>query len=118
MSDRQARGLAAENWLIGRLANRRVQLRHHRYGCRLGEIDLVLEDPDHIVMVEVRYRSSLTAAIQSIDWHKRRRLKACAYVWLANNPTDKVIRFDTVGISGTPPNWRLRWIPHAFEMDD
>ncbi len=100
------------------LTRRRVRIRHRRYACRMGEIDLVLETPETIVMVEVRYRQRLTRAVESVDRHKRRRLRACAQFWLANNPTDKPVRFDTVGVCGGAPAFRCRWITNAFEMDD
>lgn len=74
-----------------------------RYRCRMGEIDLVIQDRDFIVMLEIRLRKQLDSAGYSIDWHKRQKLKRCAEHWLATHPqfNQKLIRFDALLLQQT-----------------
>ena len=84
------------------------------YRCKLGEIDLIMQDGDTLVMVEVRYRKSDTygSALESITRKKQSRIIAAAGLYLAVNKIDQPVRFDVIAISG---DQSLNWIANAFQ---
>jgi putative endonuclease len=95
-----------------------VLARGHR--CRLGELDLVCRDGAHVVVVEVRARSSgaLCSAVESIGPHKRRRIVQATRHFLMLHQQWQVapIRFDVVAfddIDAAEP--RVQWIKNAFD---
>jgi putative endonuclease len=90
------------------------------FRCRLGELDLVCQDGRHLVIVEVRARSSgaLTSAIESIGPSKRRRIvQATRYLLLRHREWHAApIRFDVVAFDGIDrPTPEIRWIRNAFD---
>jgi putative endonuclease len=90
------------------------------YRCRLGEIDLVCRDDRHLVIVEVRARSSsaLCSAIDSIGAGKRRRIVlATRHLLMRHNEWHAApIRFDVVAFDAIDlAEPQIRWIKDAFD---
>jgi len=90
------------------------------FRCRVGELDLVCQDGHHLVIVEVRARSSgaLASAIESIGPSKRRRIVlATRYLLLRHREWHAApIRFDVVAFDGIDmPTPEIRWIRNAFD---
>jgi len=90
------------------------------YRCRLGELDLVCRDDRHLVIVEVRARSSgaYCSAVESIGPNKRRRIVQTTRHLLLRHAAWQTapIRFDVVafdGIDDAEP--RIQWIRNAFD---
>jgi putative endonuclease len=90
------------------------------YRCRLGELDLVARDERHLVIVEVRARSSaaICSALESIGPHKRLRIvRATRHLLMRRTEWQTApIRFDVVafdGIDGPEPS--VQWIRNAFD---
>jgi putative endonuclease len=83
------------------------------FRCKLGEVDLVMNDGDTLVFVEVRYRSShrFGGAAASVDRRKQARLTAAAASFLQQHPVAAPCRFDVVAIG---PAGQTNWIRHAF----
>lgn len=109
---------------IGRTAERRAEQYLHAQGvktllrnfrCRGGELDLVAEHDDTIVVVEVRKRSDsrFGDAADSVDHHKQRKLIHAAGMLLQKHPQweDRPLRFDVVGIDRE----QITWIQDAFQ---
>lgn len=85
------------------------------YRSRLGEIDLIMRDGSYLVFVEVRIRASSLygSALESVTKSKQRKIIKTALCYIsANNQQDQPIRFDVLGIEGTPP--QMVWIKNAF----
>lgn len=84
------------------LEQRGYTLITRNWRCRSGEIDLVARDGDQIVFVEVRTRRD-EYALESITAHKRQRLIALAYHYLAehNIPPTTDWRIDVVALTIT-----------------
>jgi len=84
------------------------------YRCKAGEIDLIMEDGNTLVMVEVRYRKNDTygSALESITSRKQARIIAAAGHYLTAKRIDRPVRFDVIGISG---NNTLNWVHNAFQ---
>jgi len=107
------RGSAAEDLALRFLLAQGLRLRTRNYACRMGEIDLVLQDGDTLVFVEVRQRRSRAygGAAESITAGKRARLLAAARHFLGRERQLPECRFDAVLVDGAG---RLRWIRDAF----
>lgn len=114
-TERRRRGDEGEARACRHLLAAGLQLRDAGWQCRLGELDLVMQDAETLVFVEVRYRQSgsLVSALESIDGQKQRRFERAARAWLAAHPADvsQPARFDVVAIAGD----ELQWIRNAME---
>lgn len=87
------------------------------YTCRMGEIDLIMQQDDALVFVEVRLRSrrGYGDGADSIDAAKRRKLVLAARHYLMKHPQrgEMPCRFDVISLDGDTDS--ITWIPNAFE---
>ena len=106
-------GVEAEDLALAYLQRQGLRLKVRNYACRLGEIDLVLQDGATVVFVEVRQRSHRTfgGAAESITARKRGRLIATARHFLAHQGSLPPCRFDAVLVDG---QGHVEWIRDAF----
>ena len=83
------------------------------FRCRYGELDLVMQDQQTLVIVEVRYRKSdrFGSATESVTPAKQARIIAAAQTYLLANKINPPLRFDVVALSG---DGRLEWVKNAF----
>ena len=119
---RQAIGRNAENRVAAYLRRRGLKLIARNFGCKFGEIDLIMLHGEVVVFVEVRRRTStafMTPAA-SIDPRKQRRLALTAALFLKGQPQYARLpaRFDVVAITGANYRTTFEWIPNAFAVDD
>lgn len=100
------------------LCERGLRLVARNVRCRLGEIDLVMEDERTLVFVEVRFRRSshYGSPLQSVTARKRERIIKAALWFLGRSSKhrDQACRFDAVGITGEDGALRIDWIKDAF----
>ena len=70
------------------------------YRCRFGESDLIAANRTYLVFVEVKLRKSPNFALarEYVDTRKQERLRAAASMYLAQNPTNLLCRFDIIEI--------------------
>ena len=70
------------------------------YRCRFGEIDLIAANRTYLAFVEVKLRKSadFASAREYVDGRKQERLRAAASMYLAQNPTNLLCRFDIIEI--------------------
>jgi len=82
-------------------------LREHGYTpvaanftCRFGELDIVAQKDDMLVVVEVksRLKNSIYAPVEAVDAAKISRIKLAADVYLKTVPFDGNIRFDVIEV--------------------
>ncbi len=87
------------------------------YQCKMGEIDLIMQDQQDIIFVEVRHRSyeQFGSALESVTYFKQQKLIKTALHYLHRyNLTEKVAcRFDVVALDDS----KITWIQDAFQMD-
>jgi len=92
------------------------------YHCRYGELDLVMNDAGMLAIIEVRYRrkTNFMSPITSVSRQKQLRIMRATQHFLSQHSDCENIpvRFDVVGITGSPDNSDINWIPAAFTMDD
>jgi putative endonuclease len=109
-------GLDAE-WIAAALLRLKgYSIVARRYAVSGGEVDLIVRRGSAVAFVEVKARSRLEAAQESITATKRRRIARAARVWLSRNPwaVGLTLRGDAVFVAP----WRLpRHTPAAYRLE-
>ncbi len=92
------------------------------YRCRLGEIDLIMQDGNCLVFIEVRYRrkNPYANAALSVDRRKQQKLLRAAAMYVSGkrfrNPPK--MRFDIIGIDRDEcSGLQVSWLKDAFRPD-
>jgi putative endonuclease len=109
-------GLSAESRAAAYLVAKGYRIVARRFKSPVGEVDIVARRRGVLVFVEVKARSTLDAAAESLLPRQQRRIAAAASAWLAANPgdVDSDIRFDAVLVA---PGRIPRHLPAAFETE-
>lgn len=86
------------------------------YLCRMGEIDLVMQDKDILVFVEVRVRNTKLHgdALESINFRKQQKIRRTAERYIQQNNYKGGARIDVVGIDTSIAPPKITWIENAF----
>ena len=107
-------GTAAEDLACQYLEAQGLTLLKRNYRCRIGELDLIMQDGDYLVFVEVRSRhdSCHGTPAETITKTKQRRLIKTAAHYLQKTRADAPCRFDVVAVHQTD---HLEWIKNAFQ---
>jgi len=115
MSKTQDIGKDAEDRAAALLMRAGLRPMARNYRCRGGEIDLIMRDAEHLVFVEVRYRShpAFGGALSSIGAGKRQRLIRAAQHYLMSSGWQGPCRFDVVGFDRDSGG---DWIRDAFSV--
>jgi putative endonuclease len=83
-----------------------------------GELDLVMQQGQTLVVVEVRKRGNprYGTAVESVDARKRSRIVHAAQYLLARYPqwADRPLRFDVIALDAQD---RIEWLQAAFDAD-
>jgi len=103
----QVIGEDAENRALAYLREQGLELVERNFSCKVGELDLVMRDRQHLVFVEVRERSSphFGGAAASITPAKQKRIVRAAKYYLLRYPTIPPCRIDVVAIDGHHLSW-------------
>ena len=109
----------AEELAARRLTDDGWRLLARNYRLRGGELDLVCEDEDGVVVfVEVKQRKSVGygGAAAAIDARKRERLRRTAVHFLSYRlrRPDAATRFDAVLVTGTPTKHHYEHLRDAW----
>ena len=115
------KGAHYENLALKHLKAQGLKLVAKNFHCRLGEIDLILQDENCLVFAEVRYRSSskFASAAHSVDARKQAKIARSAAMFLGRNPrfSDYRVRFDVIAFDSTDSaQGTLQWIRDAFRV--
>lgn len=119
-SGNQGESLACEY-----LLEKGLVLIERNYSCKVGEVDLIMQDQDMgeecLVFVEVRFRTGAEHydAAESITPGKQRTLVACAKQYLVSiDKYDKIAcRFDVIAINGALRKDNIHWYKNAIEAN-
>lgn len=110
-------GAAAEQRAQEFLRKQGLKFIMRNYRCKLGEIDLIMQDAEELVFVEVRTRTHIHYgdALESVSQSKQQKIMRTSLHFLQQrNWLDKINwRFDVIGISEN----QLEWIKNAFTED-
>jgi putative endonuclease len=109
----QLKGLSYENKARRFLNRQGLIFIDRNYHCRMGEIDLIMEDADTIVFIEVRYRKSelFGGAMASVTPKKQQRVIKAAQHYL----NEKKIGI-AMYVSTLSPSLRIRWTGCATHL--
>ncbi len=111
-------GSGAEKLAETYLVDQGLRFLDRNFNCKLGEIDLIMEDKNVLVFVEVRFRKSSAygTAVETVTLAKQQKLVRAAQHYLLHNKAvrDRPMRFDIVGIMPGPTGLRFDWLPNAF----
>jgi putative endonuclease len=122
-TDTRAVGADAENIAYRYLKRQGLIPVRRNFQCRLGELDLIMQDGRCLVIIEVRFRgsNSFVAAGLTIDSHKQRKIIRTTAMFLAWNErfANHPIRFDVLGINADAHgDQTIEWIRDAFRPAD
>ena len=93
-----------------------LNLRERNFLCKMGEIDLIMEESDTLIFVEVRYRknSRFGSASETVDYKKQQKLIKTAQFYLQKTfKQEPPTRFDVIAISDDTNN-PIEWIRNAI----
>jgi putative endonuclease len=91
-----------------------LKLIEKNFSSKYGEIDLIMQDAETLVIVEVRFRKSnkYGGALESISRKKQSRIIVTTQYYLSRNKVDSLIRFDVITMSNDSD---INWIQNAFQ---
>jgi len=114
-------GEQSEDIALRHLKRQGLRLLERNFGCRYGEVDLVMEAAGCLVIVEVRYRSNANygGAAATVTARKQQRIIKTTQILLQNRAHYRhlPVRFDVVAVSGDLGDAHIEWIPRAFSVD-
>lgn len=121
MNQKRKLGDAGEALAEQYLHDQGLRTLQRNFHCRMGEIDLIMNDRNQIVFVEVRQRKhqAYGGALASVDYFKQRKLVLTARYWLGRHPgfASKICRFDLVTIDSSVNPHRCLWYKDAFRPE-
>lgn len=108
------RGDRSEQLACNYLKKQGLHLIDKNFRCKYGEIDLIMQDRQTLVIVEVRFRKSnqYGSALESITAKKQSRIIATTQYYLLTNKIKSLIRFDVITMSSDTD---INWIKNAFQ---
>ena len=109
-------GDQAEQRALSYLQRQGLRLRIKNYRCSCGEIDLIMQDHEHLIFVEVRLRLNrhFGNSFETITRKKQQRIIRAALHYLQTQQNaDYACRFDAIGINN---NNKIEWIKNAFQV--
>ena len=122
-TDTRVVGADAENIAFLYLKRQGLIPVRRNFQCRLGELDLIMQDERCLVIVEVRFRgsNSFVAAGLTVDSRKQQKIIRTTAMFLAWNErfANSPIRFDVLGINADARgDTTIEWIKDAFRPTD
>ncbi|TCS37866.1 putative endonuclease [Paucimonas lemoignei] len=110
---KQEEGQAGEDAALAYLQQQGLMLVMRNFRCKVGEIDLIMQDRSGLVFVEVRKRASSAygGAAASITPAKQRRLLRAAQFYLLRYRVQPACRFDVIAIERE----QITWLKNAIE---
>ena len=94
------KGFTSEWLAAAALLARGYRIVAWRYRTKLGEIDLIARRGDLVLIVEVKARASLAAAMDAVAFQSAQRIEGAADMWLSRQPdyARLSVRFDLVAV--------------------
>ena len=92
-----------------------LKLLCRNYSCKMGELDLIMEDNKTLVIIEVRYRRNdkYGSGAETVTFKKQARIIATTQLYLLHHKINQPVRFDVISLSGTDN--KVNWIKNAFQ---
>lgn len=108
------RGHRSEWFAAAALMAKGFRIVARRYKTKLGEIDLIARRGDLVLIVEVKARANLLAAMDAIGRESARRIEGAADLWLVRQPdyARLSLRFDMIAV--LPWRWPVH-VENVFQ---
>jgi putative endonuclease len=119
MTVAQQTGSAAEQAACQYLIKKGLRLIARNYRCKVGEIDLIMQDDAALVFVEVRYRENYFygTSAETVTYAKQKKIIRCAQFYLQQQRIeDMECRFDVMAITSKQGQLAIEWIRDAFSL--
>ncbi len=120
-------GTQIEALVCNYLQKQKLKLIARNYTCRLGEIDLIMQDKSTLIFIEVRYRQhcNFGSSLESVNLIKQNKIiKTAEYYLLSQQLSEKIAcRFDVVGVMPATQKLssiskldsaQVEWVKNAF----
>lgn len=113
-----ARGSEGETIALAYLEEKGYRLVVRNYRTLFGEIDLIVCKDDIMAFTEVKTRSndSFGQPFEAVTWRKQEKMKKSALLYLKDNPSDYVIRFDIISILQAEGRNNVTHFENAFSL--
>jgi putative endonuclease len=115
--DRQSLGLEAETRAVQLFEQAGFTVLSRNFRCRAGELDIIAQRGEMLVIAEVRLRSDVKygGGAASITPAKRKRIIRAARYLLRRRPAlaALAVRFDVLALGA--PGAAIEWIEGAFD---
>jgi putative endonuclease len=120
MASHNELGKSGETAAIEFLKQNGYTIRATNWKTKFGEIDIIAEDKDWIVMAEVKSRSNIAFGKpeEAVDFRKQRTLVNIADYYIRQFKIDKEARFDIISVLINDGNTTITHHPHAFSPFD
>lgn len=109
------KGREGERRAVAYLEEQGYVVERTNFYCPFGEVDVIAREGDHLVFVEVKYRSSERYGhpLEAVSPAKQRRIIKCSQYYLVGQglSCDVPLRFDVVAILGD----QITLVKNAFE---
>lgn len=108
-------GQSAEIKACQYLQQQGLVLIEKNFHCKMGEIDLIMKDQQHLVFVEVRFRNNNQhgSSLESVTPIKQRRITLTAQRYLQRfSQANYFCRFDVVSVGRE----NITWVKDAFQL--
>lgn len=107
------KGAQYEDVALRFLLKQGLTLVMRNYRCKVGELDLLMQENGTLVIIEVRYRKNnrYGSALESVTKAKQARIIAATKHYIVTHEIDQPMRFDVVAITG---NAQPDWVKNAF----
>lgn len=91
----------------------------HNYHTPFGELDLIMRDREHVVFVEVRFRSNQApySALESIGPNKQQKIIKAASLYAQKHKNKDYYRFDVITLGPELHANTIDWIRDAFYVE-
>lgn len=117
-------GQQAEDDALAHLEKKQLRCRDRNFHTRWGELDLVMEGRDGVVVfveVKARIATLVGSSLEQIDVEKIRRLKRAIAVYVHQNKFhDRPLRLDGIGIEYTidepSGEFKIQKIEHVEDL--
>ncbi|MFQ5450694.1 MAG: YraN family protein [Nitrospinaceae bacterium] len=115
-------GKAGEEAAVAFLKKRGYRILKKNYRAAVGEIDIIAENQKVVVFIEVKSRANdaFGHPFLALTPSKQARLAKTARSFLAKHKIEgRDVRFDVVGITGSPENpetWKIDLLEDAFRL--
>ncbi|MGE3919732.1 MAG: YraN family protein [Gammaproteobacteria bacterium] len=117
----RAIGFATEAIACDYLTKQGLRLITKNFICKLGEIDLIMEDKMNLVFVEVRYRRNnyYGDSQETVDYNKQQRLIRTSSYYLQKNKAylKRNVRFDVIALTLLNKKMHIEWFQNAFDLN-